>query len=60
MWMSYLAICLPRRIKTKPIDGRSANKRMDGRKLEMSKLFDTSGEESILVSDCSGGFETRL
>ena len=24
------------------------------------KLFDTSGEESILVSDCSGGFETRL
>ena len=24
------------------------------------KLFDTSGEESILVLDCSGGFETRL
>ena len=24
------------------------------------KLFDTSGEESILVSDCSAGFETRL
>ena len=24
------------------------------------KLLDTSGEESILVSDCSGGFETRL
>ena len=23
-------------------------------------IFDTSGEESILVSDCSGGFETRL
>ena len=38
MWMSYLAICLPRRIKTKTIDGRSANKRMVGRKLEMSTL----------------------
>ena len=36
MWMSYLAICLPRRIKKGPIDGRSANKRMVGRKLEMS------------------------
>ena len=36
MWMSYLAICLLRRIKTKPIDGRSANKRMVGRKLEMT------------------------
>ena len=36
MWMSYLAICLPRRIKKRPIDGRSANKRMVGRKLEMS------------------------
>ena len=24
------------------------------------KLFYTSGEESILASDCSGGFETRL
>ena len=36
MRMSYLAICLPRRIKKKtPIDGRSANKRMVGRKLEM-------------------------
>ena len=23
------------------------------------KLFDTNGEESILVSDCSRGFETR-
>ena len=34
--MSYLAICLPRRIKKRPIDGRSANKRMVGRKLEMS------------------------
>ena len=33
---SYLAICLPRRIKKRPIDGRSANKRMVGRKLEMS------------------------
>ena len=48
------------------IDGRSANKRMVGRKLEMSTrsgskvLFDTSGEESILVSDCSGGFGTKL
>ena len=36
MWMSYLAICLPRRIKTKQIDGRSANKRMVGQKFEMS------------------------
>ena len=38
MWMSYLAICLQRRIKKRPIDGRSANKRMVGRKLEMSAL----------------------
>ena len=36
MWMSFLAICLPRRIKKRPIDGRSVNKRMVGRKLEMS------------------------
>ena len=36
MWMPYLAICLPRRIKKRPIDGQSANKRMVGRKLEMS------------------------
>ena len=36
LWMSYLAICLQRRIKKRPIDGRSANKRMVGRKLEMS------------------------
>ena len=36
MWMSYLAICLPRRIKKRPIDGRSVNKRMVGRNLEMS------------------------
>ena len=36
MWMSYLAICLPRRIKKTPIDGQSVNKRMSGRKLEMS------------------------
>ena len=36
MWMSYLAICLPRRIKKGPIDGRSEYKRMVGRKLEMS------------------------
>ena len=35
MWMSYLAICLPRR-KKRPIYGRSANKQMVGRKLEMS------------------------
>ena len=65
MWMSYSAICLPRRIRKRPIDDQSANKRMVGRKLEMStrsyiKLFDTSGEESILVSDCSRSFETRL
>ena len=37
---------------------------MSGRKLEMSTRsgsnYDTSGEESSLVSDCSGGFETRL
>ena len=36
MWMSYLAICLTCRIKKRPIDGRSSNKRMGGRKLEMS------------------------
>ena len=36
MWMSYLAICLLRRIKKRPKDGPSANKRMVGRKLEMS------------------------
>ena len=36
MWMSYLAICLPRRIKKRPIDGRSVNKRVVGQKLEMS------------------------
>ena len=36
MWMSYLAIILPCRIKKRPIDGRSSNKRMVGRKLEMS------------------------
>ena len=35
-WMLYLAICLPRRIKKRPKDGRSANKRMVGQKLEMS------------------------
>ena len=62
MWMLYLAICLPHRINKRPIDGRSMNKRMVGRKLEMStrptwiKLFDTSGEESILVSDLNMGF----
>ena len=36
MWMSYLAICLSRRIKKRPIDSRSANKRMVERELEMS------------------------
>ena len=36
MWMSYLAISLPCRIKKRPIDGRSSNKRMAARKLEMS------------------------
>ena len=36
MWMSYLAICLPCRIKKRPIDGRFVNKRMVGQKLEMS------------------------
>ena len=36
MWMSYLAISLPCRIKKKrPIDDRSSNKRLFGRKLEM-------------------------
>ena len=39
MWMSYLAICLPRRIKKRPIVGRSANKRMVGRKLEMDQTI---------------------
>ena len=62
MWMLYLAICLQHRIKKRPIDGRSMNKRMVGQKLEMStrptwiKLFDTSGEESILVSDLNMDF----
>ena len=36
MWMSHFAICLPCSIKKMPIDGRSANKQMVGRKLEMS------------------------
>ena len=36
MWMSYLAICLPRRTKKRQIHGRSASKRMVGRKLETS------------------------
>ena len=36
MWLLYLAICLPCRIKKRPIDGRSANKRMVRQKLEMS------------------------
>ena len=36
MWMSFLAICLPCRIKKRPIDGRSANKWMVGQRLEMS------------------------
>ena len=36
MWIPYLAICLPGKIKKRQIDNRSANKRMVGRKLEMS------------------------
>ena len=36
MWISYLAICLPRRIKKRPIDGRSANKRMECSKCQHS------------------------
>ena len=38
MWLPYLAICLPCRIKKRPIDvdGRSADKPMVERKLEMS------------------------
>ena len=36
MWLSYFAICLPCRIKKRLIDVQSANKRMVGRKLEMS------------------------
>ena len=36
MWIPYLAICLPGRIKKRQIDNRSANKRLVGRKLEMS------------------------
>ena len=36
MWIPYIAICLPCRIKKRQKDNRSANKRMVGRKLEMS------------------------
>ena len=36
MWIPYLAICLPGRIKKRQIDNWSVNKRMVGRKLEMS------------------------
>ena len=46
MWMSYLAICLPHRIKKRPIDGRSANKRIVERKIEMSTR---SGSEERTV-----------
>ena len=60
MWMSYLVIRLPRRMKKRPMDCRSAIKQIVGRKSVWIKLFDTSGKESILVSDCSWGFETRL
>ena len=65
MLMSYLAICLPCRIKKRPIDYRSPNKRMVGRKLEMStrsgsNYLTLAGKSGFLVSDCSGGFETRL
>ena len=42
MWMSYLAISLPCRIKKRPIDGRSSNKRMVGPKLEMSTRSGTN------------------
>ena len=54
MWMSYLAICLPRRIKKRPIDGRSANKRMVERKLEMSTR--SGSEERELVALLSLSF----
>ena len=48
--------------KKRPIDGRSANKRMVGRKLESGSkvLFDTSGEESILVSEHRGLWDQAL
>ena len=65
MWMSYLAICLPRRIKTKPIDGRSANKRMVGRKLEMStrsgsNYLTLAGKSRFWYQIAPGAFWTRL
>ena len=50
MWMSYLAIFLPRRIKKKPIDGRSANKRMVERKLEMSTRSGSEERAGCLLS----------
>ena len=67
MWIPYLAICFPGRIKKSPIDDRSANKRMVGRKLEMSTR---SGSNYLTLAGKSrfwyqiapggGGFETRL
>ena len=70
MWMSYLAICLPCRIKKRSVGGRSANKRMVGRKLEMSTL---SGSNYLTLAEKSrfwyqislegkgeGGFGARL
>ena len=65
--MSYLAICLN---KKRPIDGRSANKRMVGRELEMSTR---SGSNYLTLAGKSrfwyqiapgggggGGFETSF
>ena len=64
MWISYLAICLPRRIKKRPIDGRSAKKRMVGRKLEMSTRsgsnYLTLAGKSRFWYQIAPGLETRL
>ena len=65
MLMSYLAICLPRRIKKRQIDGRSVNKRMVGRKLEMSSrsgsnYLTLAGKSRFWYQIAPGGFEIRL
>ena len=65
MWMSYLVICLPCRIKKRPMDGRSANKRMVGQKLEMSTRSGSNyltlvGTSRFWYQIAPGGFETRL
>ena len=40
--------------------GRSAKKLEMSTRSGSNYVFDTSGEKSILVSDCSGCFETSL